>query len=98
MERCETAGRRKPESFLVQWSRSETLQAQIDGREQEKRACSEKRAAAAEDRPASGGRGAAEGCAAAGEYIRKKGQRKCRAGSLRSWTGQAAVCSTSRKS
>ena len=30
----------------MQWSRSETLQAQIDGREQEKRACSEKRAAA----------------------------------------------------
>ena len=45
-EMRDTAGRRKLESFLVQWSRSETLQAQIDGREQEKRACSEKRAAA----------------------------------------------------
>lgn len=30
----------------MHWSRSETLQAQIDGREQEKRACGEKRAAA----------------------------------------------------
>ena len=45
-EMRDTAGRWKLESFLVHWSRSETLQAQIDGREQEKRACSEKRAAA----------------------------------------------------
>ena len=45
-EMRDTAGRWKLESFLVQWSRSETLQAQIDGREQEKRACGEKRAAA----------------------------------------------------
>ena len=30
----------------MHWSRSETLQAQIDGREQEKRTCSEERAAA----------------------------------------------------
>ena len=45
-EMRDTAGRWKLESFLVHWSRSETLQAQIDGREQEKRTCSEKRAAA----------------------------------------------------
>lgn len=32
-EMRDTAGRRKLESFLVHWSRSETLQAQIDGRE-----------------------------------------------------------------
>ena len=45
-EMRDTAGRWKLESFLVHWSRSETLQAQIDGREQEKRTCSEERAAA----------------------------------------------------
>ncbi len=40
------AERWKLESFLVHWSRRETLQAQIDGREQEKRTRGEERTAA----------------------------------------------------
>ncbi len=71
-EMRDTAGRWKLESFLVHWSRSETLQAQIDGREQEKAHVQRgTRGGAAEDR-LPGGRGAAEGGAAAGIHPQKR--------------------------